>query len=83
MKKILFGLLLIVSCFATFGVDIAGAFDDYSCFKDYGVSFVITRGYCSPGLLDFDGRDNLVGIRDAGLTGDVYFFPCASREAED
>jgi hypothetical protein len=47
--------------------------------KNYNKEFAITRGYRSLGIVDTNGRENLKRIRDAGMAGDVYFFPCPGK----
>lgn len=69
-------LALVHICFAVKGVDLADKFTNFACFKNSGYTFAIIRGYRSIGSVDPYGVANLKAAQSAGLTTDVYFFPC-------
>lgn len=54
MKFLLIAMIIAVAL-ATRGVDVAGAINNFSCFKQNGMSFAITRAFCSFGGVDTDG----------------------------
>ena len=84
MLKILALLvLLLVPSLALLGVDISQHFatSTYTCFKNNNYHYVIIRGYCSYGGVDANVVSNLNNARSAGLTTDIYMFPCRGKSA--
>ncbi|KAL4463517.1 hypothetical protein ABPG72_014920 [Tetrahymena utriculariae] len=83
-KKFLLSLFLLValsinSANAVIGVDVSDPIDEdtFNCLIDnYGIEFVISRGYESIGQVDYDAIDTNLNARSAGLITDVYLFPC-------
>ncbi len=65
------------------GVDVSQLFSTatYECMKKNGYSFAIPRGYCSFGGMDHNAVQNLNNAKSAGLTTDVYMFPCRGKSA--
>lgn len=61
--------LLIFSTYSTQGLDLAGAFttSNFQCIKNAGYSFVVVRGYRSPGTLDTTAAQSLTNAKSAGL----------------
>lgn len=51
-SKILLLSTLLAVAFATKGIDLSAGFNNFSCVKSAGYSFVIGRGYCSYGAVD-------------------------------
>lgn len=68
---------------STLGLDLAGAFTvaNFQCIKNAGYSFVIIRGYRSPGSLDTNANQSLTNAKTVGLTTDIYMFPCRGKSA--
>jgi GH25 family lysozyme M1 (1,4-beta-N-acetylmuramidase) len=83
MLKALFLAALLVSVLAVKGVDISQPFSTstFSCMKNNGVTFVIPRAYCSFGGVDSHAVSNLQNAHSAGLSTDVYMFPCRGKNA--
>jgi hypothetical protein len=65
------------------GVDIANPISAsaFTCLKNAGNTFAIVRAYRSTGSLDPNANNNLNNARAAGLTTDVYMFPCRGKNA--
>ncbi|CAD8137182.1 unnamed protein product [Paramecium pentaurelia] len=61
---------------ATLVLDLEAPFQNFTCFKSPGYSFVIVKGYKSHGSVDTEGYQNLMNTKAAGLISDVYFLPC-------
>jgi GH25 family lysozyme M1 (1,4-beta-N-acetylmuramidase) len=61
------------------GGDISDAVSQstFSCAVQNGWSYTIVRSYCSYGGVDSNAPANLQAASAAGLTTDVYHFPCA------
>lgn len=85
MKSIsIFFLSLIVVSNCIFGVDVSQLFsvEDYTCMKNsHSITFVAARGYCSFGGMDTHAVQSLTNIKNAGLKGDTYMFPCRGKNA--
>lgn len=81
MLKVVLLTTLLLSVFAVKGVDISQPFATsvFSCMKNNGVTFAIPRGYCSYGGYDSHAVSNLQNARAAGLSTDVYMFPCRGK----
>lgn len=65
------------------GVDMAGAFSTstFQCIKNAGYSFATLRAYRSMGSFDTTVVQSLTNARSAGLTTDIYMFPCRGKNA--
>lgn len=50
--------------------------------KSAGYEFVIIRGFCSPGSPDHNAVQGLKNAKAAGLTTDIYMFPCRGKNAK-
>lgn len=76
-------LLLLVPSLAVLGVDVSQHFSSstYTCFKNNNYHYVIIRGYCSYGGVDVNAVSNLKNAKSAGLTTDIYMFPCRGKSA--
>lgn len=86
MKTILvalFGFLLLHNINCVTGVDVSQLFSTttWECIKKAGYTFAIPRGYCSFGGLDHNAVQSLTNAKSAGLTTDVYMFPCRGKSA--
>lgn len=87
MVKLLFlcivSALLILQALAANGIDIANPTTaaTFTCLKNQGNNFAIVRAYRSTGTLDTNANANLQNARTAGLTTDVYMFPCRGKNA--
>jgi GH25 family lysozyme M1 (1,4-beta-N-acetylmuramidase) len=83
MKIFLLGLLLVIPSLCVLGVDVSQLFSTatYTCIKNAGFSYVIPRGYCSYGGVDANIHSNLNNARAAGLSTDIYMFPCRGKSA--
>jgi GH25 family lysozyme M1 (1,4-beta-N-acetylmuramidase) len=58
---------------------------NFQCLVDnYGITFMVMRGYRSYGAIDPNVRANLQAAQDAGIFfTDVYLFPCATKSPVD
>jgi len=76
-------LLAVVPCSAVLGVDVSQLFasSTYTCMKNNGYHYIIIRGYCSFGGIDTNAVSNLNNAKSAGLTADIYMFPCRGKSA--
>jgi hypothetical protein len=86
MKKILFLLLACLFAYQVTtltGVDVSQLFSTstYTCMKNDGFHFVIIRGFCSFGGIDHNAVQSLKNAKAAGLTTDIYMFPCRGKSA--
>lgn len=81
MFKFAFLAALLISVLAVKGVDISQPFSTstFTCMKNNGVTFVIPRAYCSFGGPDSHAVANLQNARAAGLSTNVYMFPCRGK----
>lgn len=75
--------LLTVNILAANGIDIALATSasTFTCLKNQGNTFAIIRAYRSTGSLDPNANQNLQNARAAGLSTEVYMFPCRGKNA--
>ena len=83
LKIYLLAALLLVPALCVLGVDVSQHFttSTYTCIKNAGYHFVIIRGYCSFGGVDSNAVSNLNSAKAAGLTTDIYMFPCRGKSA--
>jgi hypothetical protein len=84
--EILIAVLILVSvpfATATLGVDVSQLFSEstYQCMKTNGYHFVIIRGFSSYGAPDQHAVQGLKNAKAAGLTTDIYMFPCRGKSA--
>jgi hypothetical protein len=61
--------------------DLAGSFKNYTCMKNLGYEHSIIRAYHSYGAIDTVAADNIHLSNLAGLSTDVYMFPCRGKNA--
>jgi len=47
--------------------------------KKDGFTFAIIRGYCSFGGIDHNAAQSLTHAKGAGLSTDIYMFPCRGK----
>ena len=82
-------LFVVLSCYffissvaAINGVDLyaATSISTFTCLKNSGNSFAIIRAFRSTGVLDTNANTNLQNAKAAGLTPDVYMFPCRGKD---
>lgn len=50
--------------------------------KSAGYEFVIIRGFCSYGAPDHNAVQGLKNAKAAGLSTDIYMFPCRGKNAK-
>ena len=82
--KISLLLVLLVSVVQSHkGIDISRLYNQsvYECFKKDGFSFAIPRAFHSYGAVDANAIQNLKNAKAAGLSTDVYLFPCKGKSA--
>ena len=80
----IFFLSFLVLSNCTLGVDVSQLFsvEDYTCMKNsHSITYVAARGYCSFGGIDTHVVQSLTNIKNAGLRGDIYMFPCRGKNA--
>jgi GH25 family lysozyme M1 (1,4-beta-N-acetylmuramidase) len=72
---------------ASNGIDLSTltSVENFKCLIDnYGVNFMVMRGYRSYGAIDPNVRTVLQNAQDAGIYfTDVYLFPCRSKSPVD
>jgi hypothetical protein len=75
--------LIVIQTLAVNGIDIANAMSatTFTCLKNQGNTYAIVRAFRSNGALDTNAASNLQNARTAGLTTDVYMFPCRGKNA--
>jgi hypothetical protein len=73
--------LIIVQTLAANGIDIANPISAsaFTCLRNQGNTYAIVRAFRSTGALDPNAASNLQSARSAGLTTDVYLFPCRGK----
>jgi len=73
---------LLLAVLAVNGVDIANPYpaSTFTCLKNNGNTFAIIRAFRSSGILDANAVSNLNNARSAGLTTDIYMFPCRGKD---
>lgn len=85
--KIVLICILALGAFAATGVDLStlSTQENFQCMiEQYGISFLIMRGYRSYGAVDPNVKINLQRAQDAGIYfTDVYLFPCRSKSPVD
>ena len=87
MNKKILALLAVFSLLAyetnaTRGVDISQPYNNFQCFKNNGIDFVITRAWKSYGDFDSSALSNIQNARNAGINYvDIYLFPCRGQSA--
>ena len=66
------------------GVDVSQLFSEstYKCMKSAGYEFAIIRGFCSYGSHDKNAVQGLKNAKAAGLSTDIYMFPCRGKNAK-
>lgn len=52
----------------------------FNCMKNSGNSFAIIRAFRSSGILDTNAAANLQNARAAGLSTEIYMFPCRGKD---
>lgn len=78
-------LLLVLCClWGTWNaktVDLYGKFSNFSCLVQAGYTHSIIRAYHSYGAIDIDAPQSIQLSNLAGMTTDVYMFPCRGKNA--
>jgi hypothetical protein len=72
--------ILLLCAHSAVVIDMAGRFSNYTCFKNTGISQIIVRAYHSYGAIDLDAKSNIFQSNAAGLSTDVYMFPCRGKD---
>lgn len=81
-KNFIFLLFLLITVtFSANVIDLAGRFSNYTCLKSNGYDRTIIRAYHSYGAIDLDAPNNIKLSNAAGLSTDVYMFPCRGKNA--
>ncbi len=62
-------------------VDLYGVFNNFSCLVQQGYYHSIIRAYHSYGAIDTDAPSLIQQSNRAGLSTDVYMFPCRGKNA--
>lgn len=62
-------------------VDLYGVFNNFTCLVQQGYSHSIIRAYHSYGAIDLDAPLLIQQSNKAGLSTDVYMFPCRGKNA--
>ena len=83
IKDICFIFLIFWACHNVKVVDLFGKFSNFSCLVDQGYSHSIIRAYHSYGAIDTDAPTSILNSNKAGLSTDVYMFPCRGKNATD
>jgi GH25 family lysozyme M1 (1,4-beta-N-acetylmuramidase) len=79
---LILALAVLPAVFAVDGGDVAGDAGSFSCVKEHGWEFMITRSYHNFGTPDPSAGQNIRNAKAAGIQyNDVYHFPCAMRDA--
>lgn len=81
LKYLLLATLLFSPALAVKVFDLAGVFGNYPCMKQAGFEHSIIRAYHSYGAIDVDAPENIRQSNQAGLSTDVYMFPCRGKNA--
>ena len=82
--KLAFLVILATALCSVSGVkvfDLAKTFQNFTCMKNLGYTHAIIRAYHSYGAIDTTAQDNIQRSNDAGLSTDVYMFPCRGKSA--
>ena len=82
-SKICVLICLVLAAHCHLGVDVSALLNTtvYDCIKKAGYSFACIRGYHSYGAVDTNAVHGLTNAKEAGLTTDVYLFPCRGKNA--
>jgi len=62
-------------------VDLYGVFNNFTCLAQQGYYHSIVRAYHSYGAIDLDAPSLIQQSNNAGLSTDVYMFPCRGKNA--
>ena len=62
-------------------VDLYGTFNNFPCLIQQGYYHSIIRAYHSYGAIDTDAASLIQQSNKAGLSTDVYMFPCRGKNA--
>lgn len=62
-------------------VDLYGQFNNFTCLYQQGYYHSIVRAYHSYGAIDIDAPNSIQRSNNAGLSTDVYMFPCRGKNA--
>lgn len=81
MKEYLLLLIAIVTVNSAKVVDLFGKFNNFTCLAQLGYTHSIVRAYHSYGAIDTDASSLVQRSNNAGLTTDVYMFPCRGKNA--
>jgi hypothetical protein len=87
MRKVTSVLFLFIiglySANCVFGIDLAGSFttSTFTCLKNAGNTFAIVRAFHSYGSIDTTATASLTNAKSAGLSTDIYMFPCRGKSA--
>jgi hypothetical protein len=77
----LLGLTLLSLAHSAKVVDLYGKFDNFTCLAQQGYTLSIVRAYHSYGAIDVDAPNSIQRSNNAGLSTDVYMFPCRGKNA--
>jgi hypothetical protein len=83
MKLFAMVLLLAALYFAESAkvVDLYGTFNNFPCLIQQGYYHSIVRAYHSYGAIDINAASLIKQSNNAGLSTDVYMFPCRGKNA--
>jgi GH25 family lysozyme M1 (1,4-beta-N-acetylmuramidase) len=83
LQSFLIVFLLVSYGACTLGIDLAGAFQTstFQCLKNGGFQYAIVRAFHSYGSIDKTAIQSLTNARSAGLSTDIYMFPCRGKNA--
>ena len=73
--------LIVWSCQTAKVVDLFGRFSNFTCLTSLGYSHSIVRAYHSYGAIDTEAPTSIMNSNRAGMTTDVYMFPCRGKNA--
>ena len=78
---VLFHCLVILAMSAN-GIDLYSptSISTFTCLKNSGNSYAIIRAFRSSGIFDTNANNNLQNAKAAGLTPDIYMFPCRGKD---
>jgi hypothetical protein len=81
LSIILLLLALFHSSYSAKVVDLYGVFNNFTCLAQQGYYHTIVRAYHSYGAIDLDAPSLIQQSNKAGLSTDVYMFPCRGKNA--
>ena len=84
MKQLLLAVVLaVLAVFVSSAkvVDLYGVFNNFTCLVQQGYHHSIIRAYHSYGAIDTDAPSLIQQSNRAGLSTDVYMFPCRGKNA--